>query len=511
MAKDKQLPVRVVSIPVAEVLSENFGSKKEFYESLRRSLSLARRMSNAAATDCLRQDDLIEQKSKAPYTYPAIKHLAPAGQATVAAAISRNVSSHHARNRYLIVEGKRASQSFRHIPWPLLRSQRFSVEDRGEFLVAKIRLADGFWAVRLRGGSNYRDQIKAIRNAIADNSIRDSSIRVDQKGRAILSVACRIPVRSDANLSGTMCVDSHRDSLLYLSFDRSAVPFVVNADEAKQWKAEARRRCRRLKQDKKSGCDRRRINAEMCRISSKMQNRMNTLCHQAASQVVKKARVKRIATIQLDFTIKSYASEFPWYALAQKIKEKAEIEGIEVRDVTEKVVKADVNKPHIYFKLAPISGRIKIGRTAQIDGKRHSNSQHTVSPEHLVIIAVWACDEKDLVRLEKRFHAMFSQYRNRAGISPNRLGTENGEWFLREPVLDWLRERRLFGNAGNLSEIKQVMEVPRGTLHEGHLRADGECSLIEHFNGCSQNAVKGEDFVEQSTTALAVTDFANGS
>ena len=54
---------------------------------------------------------------------------------------------------------------------------------------------------------------------------------------------------------------------------------------------------------------------------------------------------------------------------------------------------------------------------------------------------------KKLRSMEKHYHAMFQDHR------------VTGEWFLAEPILAWLREMGWLGNAGNLSQITQVLDM----------------------------------------------------
>ncbi len=289
-----------------------------------------------------------------------------------------------------------------------------------------------------------------------------------------------------------MNVWSSKDSLLVGTFSRSDVPFVVNADEIKRLRGECNRRQQRLRQDRKSGCNRRRIREEMNAISGKMTRRLNAVCHQAAACVVEKARRMKVATIALDLTVKSYIDSFPWFDLTQKIKEKAELLGIDVMVTTLDNVEPDVDKPHVYFKLSPTTNRIKIGLTGMTGGKRHGSE--TDSPEELIILAVDNKPKTKLRAREKHFHALFQEHRVK------------GEWFHAEPVIAWLREAGWFGNTGNLSQIAQVLDVSRDASTDGLLKADSERPLGYGVEWCSQNADNTQGYAENSQPALAVAD-----
>ena len=79
------------------------------------------------------------------------------------------------------------------------------------------------------------------------------------------------------------------------------------------------------------------------------------------------------------------------------------------------------------------------------------------------------------------------------------------EWFSAEPVLAWLREVEWLGNAGNLSQIAQVLDVSDDTLLGGHLKANSECQAQSTMAGCSHKAVKKRGYVDANQPALAVS------
>lgn len=474
---------RTIKISIAEIIDG--GSKSDFYRDLRSTLDVARNAANLAVTECLRQDVNHEAKKlEKLYTYPAVSQLFP-GSCQIAANICRSVEKAYLADRWQILRGIRAVRSHKSVPWPLLHNKSSNTIDLidGESITARIKLLGGWWTVKLAGGSNNRTQIQGLKKAIQSNSYGDSKIWIDHKHKAILGVACRVPIIERRELAGSITVASGRDSLLIVTFDRSDIPFVVNCDEAKRWKAESNRRYQRLRQDRKSDANRKKIRDEINAIAVKQNNRMKTLCHEVASRVVNKAIRADVAEVKLDLTIKSYIDSFPWFDLAAKIKYKAESAGIRVVDATLVSDQQDDKQPHVYFKLSPVINRIKIGRTSRSDGGRHGTE--TDAPEKLIILAVDNQPKNKLVSKEKHYHAMFAEYR------------VIGEWFQSEPILAWLREVGWLGNAGNLSQIMQVA---------GDLNANREwCSdlIAEH---CSHNAVKKARIADANRPALAVME-----
>lgn len=481
--------MKTITIAVAEVLEG--GTKSEFYSELRKSLDLSVRLSNLCVTECARQDDLSKEKAPKLYTYQALKKLGLLkGVANAASSISRLVEKHYTQDRWMMIRGKRSLRSYRSQPWPLLHNKSISqlkIEDTGECLTARIKVGEGWWTVKLAGGEGYRRQVGCIRNAINQGRYGDSKIWINHKGVAIIGVSCDMPNIERKELSGSMSVSSSRESLLVATLEQSDVPFVINADIVHQWKSEANKRYQRLRQDRKSDANRRRIRREMNALSQKTNNRMKTLCHEVAARIVNKAIRSGVAEIKLDLTIKSYSRLFPWYDLAGKIKYKAESAGIKVVDATQTTSDPDTEKPHVYFKLAPIAGRVKIGMTGREDGGRHKGN--TDSPEDLVILAVDNQPKTKLRSREKHFHALFQEHRL------------VGEWFQSEPILAWLREVEWLGNAGNLSQIAQVLEVSQDTSSGGHLWANSERRSDVIAGRCSHKADKKRGYVDENQPA----------
>lgn len=226
---------------------------------------------------------------------------------------------------------------------------------------------------------------------------------------------------------------------------------MINGDIARQWEAEHNKKQQRLRQDRKTGAKRRRVRESMNALSAKAQRRKSTLIHEAAARVVQFAKRRRLAKVEYDGTIKSFVRSFPWFELAEKIKYKCEDAGIAFVDVTQTVAEPDAQKPHIYFALGTITGRVKIGKTTRAFSDR-KNDDKSFRSEPIVLLAVDNQPKTKLTKKEKHWHAVFAEHR----VKDEDTGDE---WFHGEPVIDWLREAEWIGNAGNLSQIAQFLDV----------------------------------------------------
>ena len=464
---------RTIAISVAEVISG--GTKQEFYEDVRKSLDLSRQAANRTVSVCMQQDETLWSGGKAPklYAYPVIASEFP-GVASVAANITNTVTQQYRRDRWEIQKGRRSAPTFRSFPWPLLNNKSDSmvhVTDAGEYLACRIKLLSGWWVVRLAGGSSHRDQIAGLRNALSfantavgskpargtdainqvvTGGISDSKLWQDRRGVAVLGISVRLPDPIGRAVEGDLVVKSAVDALLIASRERDTVPFTINADHVRQWQSHREYQKTRLMQDRKSGASRSSIKVKMTEISMKHIRRMDSFTHEVSSQIVQHAVRRKVQRVVLDLTVKSYMPSFPWFQLSSKIKYKCEDNGIEFVDASLKIAQPDIDSPHVYFAFSPTCSRVKIGKTAR-SGMDRIREMNTGSPEDLILLAVDNQSKATLVKKEKHHHAYFSASRDKRANAT--------EWFIAEPVIRWLREVGWLGNAGNLSQILQHLEV----------------------------------------------------
>lgn len=436
------MPNRVIALPVAEVIEG--GTKSEFYAQLRELLDACRRAANKAVAMCLAADVDLMTGGKCPklYTYPIIASAFP-GISIVAATIGRAVEAKYRQERWGVYRGNHVT-TYKSFPLPILHNSsshtmRLDISD--QFITVSIKLKT-WWKVRLAGGSSHRELIAGVRSAV---KVGDSKMRIDRKNKAILCLSCDMPVKETKDKRGVLNVLSARDALLVATKERSETPFIITGDVLKGIVVQREKECQRLSCDRKSGAKRSVVKALQDRNSSKWKRRMKSFLHEVSAHIVAHAKRRNVQCLQLDLTVKAFVQPFPWSELASMIKYKCEGAGIEFRNSTQQVTEPDVLKPHVYFKFSPSTARVKIGRTSRDDGRRHG--AETDSPEDLVILAVDNQPRTKLVQREKHFHSQFANVR------------EKGEWFQSGPVVQWLRDVGWLGNAGNISQIAQVLDV----------------------------------------------------
>jgi hypothetical protein len=457
--------VKTICVAVAECVSH---TKNEFYMELRKSLDLCVKAANLSVSHCIKQDDLSMDKPPKIYTYPAISGLC-SGVAFVASSISRATEATYRQDRWQVRHGKRSVRSYRSMPWPILHNKSCKtmvIRDNGEYIEVTLKLLNGQYTVRLAGGSNYRDQLRGLRQAMNCGGIGDSKIWTDRKGKAIIGFCVKLPnIQKERN--GEAVIVSGLDYLASMSMPRQNIPFVVNGDDIKQWKEESTRRNQQWRQARKQGVNKHRLRQQSSAFADKMNRRLKSKTHEMACQLVSKADRMNIKTIRLDLTIKSFAPSFPWYDFASKIKHKAAMFGIEVIEQTQSVAEPDCENPHIYFAYDPHSHRVKIGKTK--GGKGRLESYWTSNPDW-VLLAVDNQSQSKLGQKEKYYHSMFDAHRV---VGRDKIGNE---LFAADPVIAWLRAVQWLGNAGNLSQIMQILDVSDDASRVGHLKADSKYS-----------------------------------
>lgn len=485
--------MRTICMRVAEVIDG--GTKSEFYADLRRSLDICVRIANIAITECARQDDWTKERPPKIYTYPSLRSsIELPGTSHLVASICRATEKTYKQDRWQVIRGKRSLRSFRSQPLPLLHNastKTMHIEMDGERITARIKLAGGWWVVKLASGSNYRDQIAGLRSA---KKIGDSKIWIDRKHSAIIGISADVDRVVERKMSGTMYVVSTLDRLAVATTARSDIPFAINGSSLREANIAADRRMGRLRQDRKQGVDRRKIAEQMNQLSSKRSRRMASFLHEASAAIVSRAVRAGVSQLHLDLTIKSYMPHFPWFDFATKIAYKCEDAGIEFVSATQTVADPQIEKPHVYFKFSPSTNRIKIGQTTT--KKRHGSE--TDSPEDLIILAIDNQPKNKLISREKHYHSMFQDHRA--------ANKNNREWFDADPVLKWLRAVGWLGNAGNLSQIAQFLDVTQFASSAGHLTADSELPSDGESGGCSHNAEKTLGYAELDRPAPTVTN-----
>ena len=451
------MPVRTTTLKVAEIIEG--GTKGEFYKDLRKACNLARRVANLSITevaiaDKLGVDAAVGEKVN---VYQKVSHLNDGGCARQISSIVRNASGMYFKKRKDIRSGAASVPSIKRQGWPLLHNKSnktMEIELGKQEIFADMSILGRKWRVKFANGKNWRRSHRAVRNSL---KFGDSRVRLNKDGIAMVDVACHVEERDyGLDPSIEMKVSSSTESLAIATSDSLRSPYVITGDDFLQRKAKTQKKYQRLRQDKKPGSQRRQIAKEMLKLAAKERDWTKNYTHVASRSIINKAISTGCGKLTIDFTIKSAAKSFPWHELTAQIKHKAEISGIAVADITIESKEPNLDCSHIYFKYSPLADLVKIGMT-EVGKGRHEGVPTDSPDENLTILAIQNTAKSKLREQEKFFHAYFSEHR------------KHGEWFNSSPVLQWLREAGWLGNAGNLSQILQVLPESKDNGSEGHL------------------------------------------
>lgn len=458
------IPIRTLRVPVAEVVGP--GSKAGFYSDLRKSVDVSTAaanycMSRLFATDTHGVKFRASSEDNLPPPPKLNLYQEIAGQfplaCNAAASMTRELAAKYNRMRWDIILGKVALPSFRRFPF-MLPASGLQLEDTGEALQLSLQLIGGRWLVVPRQGSNYRWAISLLRKCLDPESgceLRGSEIALQRKSGvdiATLFLAVAIPPR-DRDLRGVLNVSSTRDCLLAISLPHQNKPWQVTGDYLIQKKEEAKRRRKRIWRDCKAGMSRKIAEDRSNRLSRKMANVTRNECHKAASLVIRKALRSKCKGIRLDTTIRSYYREFPWHELETLIAQKARREGLEFCKVDLPLKAPEIEGcPLVYFAMELAddgrpTGFCKIGKSTNWL-QREKQLTAGVSLQ-FVLLAADCRAKSSLSKREKYWHALFQDHRLES----------KEETFRLNPVLNYLREVDCLGNAGNLSQISQHIDV----------------------------------------------------
>jgi len=348
--------LRAVTIPVVGPVD---GTWEELRKALKTCFSGATRLSNWAVTelakaDVVRTPDMDAlPKPNIPYLYPGAREIAPEVDSGSVVAILHAVQGRWMRRRYNVVWlGKESLPNYRYpTPYPV-RSQdwRAIQGNDGEALVG-VRLAGRRWTLRLRGGQQFRRQLQSHRLLCQGAAVAAELSLYEQRAnggdhrngtqgrdsggqrkysRLMCKMVLWLPRSPQRDLSGTLYARTDTDSLLIALNAKEERVWIHHADHLRRWTAEHTRRLNRWSDDQKA--EQRPTASYQSRREAtvrKYRRRLDSVCHEAAAQLVSYARRRRFAVLRYDDSEQAYCCRFPWEKLRRLIAEKADAAGIE--------------------------------------------------------------------------------------------------------------------------------------------------------------------------------------
>ncbi len=219
----------------------------------------------------------------------------------------------------------------------------------GEALVT-VSLPLGKFTLRLRGGHDFRRQLKAFGECVAGSAVAGELAMIRQRANAgdhrnggaaryaggakfatrLMCKMCMwLPREAARESSGTLFLARADDALLVAVNAKNDRLWSIHGDHVRRWMAEHRVKLQHWADDQKR--EQRPVASFASRreaASLKYRRRMDSATHEFAAQVVGYARRFRFAAIQWVETGGGFAPQFPWHDFLGKLAQKADAAGI---------------------------------------------------------------------------------------------------------------------------------------------------------------------------------------
>lgn len=332
--------IRALIFPVAEPLS---GTWKELESDLRRMWAQTTAAANWMMTQCYARDvrrtpDIDRMPSMTRlYLYPEARGLFPELPPQSVASLQQAVLRNYRAMRYKVVWTCAASLPTMRYPQPFpVHNQSWSFHfDEGNRPIVNLRLGEGRWELRLKGGPRYRRQLAGLRKMAVPGEL---SIGKWHDGTIWCKLVGWLAQRRQQKTEGTLCVRTGQDCLLMALDEKGSRLWVENCDQLPRWIAEYRSKLHRLSEDRK---------AEQLPVPSfaahwdtlvrKQQHRMKSVVQESAAHLANFAGRRRYAVVEYDDS-ERWLKEFPYSILENRIRTDVEERGIQFV----KVVRAPV-------------------------------------------------------------------------------------------------------------------------------------------------------------------------
>jgi hypothetical protein len=344
--------LRSIALPVVEPVGEDWAA---FREALKDGWTEATAAANWMMTELYARDVRRHGEEKMPrmtrvYLYPEARLRFPGLASQTVATIENHMQAAYRAARYEVVWTCAASLPVYRYPLPLpVHNQSWEATTIADRPVARVRLGDRWWKLRLKGGPRLKRQTEAYRQIVSGEAVRGElalyRIRAhngkltgrpngDQqvKYTVICKMVAWLPrARSSGphQPGGSLRVSTAGDVLLAALNARDEHVWRYHGDHLTRWIAEHRRRLARFADDQKAEhrptppfADRR------TSATVKYRNRMSSAIREIAAQVVGYATRRGFFALEYDDSITGFAPEFPYAALREQILSKCEAAGL---------------------------------------------------------------------------------------------------------------------------------------------------------------------------------------
>lgn len=344
--------LRAITIPVKGPVN---GEWPELRESLKAAWADTTALSNFLITEYyardIRRAPEMEKMPPMPkiYLYPEARVRFPDLASNSVVAVDHAISGKYRSKRYPILwTGSESLPSFRYpVPYPM-HNAGWKAKVSDEVPTVSVRIHGHRWELALRGGHQFRRQLKAFKEIAEGKAIqgelalfrkrastgdhRNGIVDRDNGGQRMATrIMCKMvawfPREKTKKAAGILIVTRAPDALLVALNAKNNRLWTINADHVLRRMAEHRTKLQRWREDQKFE---RRASCQSVRDTActKYRNRIDTACHQFSAQIVNYAKRNRFAEIRFVDTASTYAAGFPWHTLTSMLEYKANAAGI---------------------------------------------------------------------------------------------------------------------------------------------------------------------------------------
>jgi hypothetical protein len=336
----KRYLLRAVSMPVAEPVSCSWEDLRGYLKVLWRQTTQA---SNWIMSQLYVRDVAMaarrEGVEKIPgmervYLYPELRKLYPdLPPQTVASLEQACQKKYRSIRRALHWTCAESLPTFRY-PTPVpIHNQSWSVRIEQDKPIVRVRLApgdEGAVEVRLKSGSQFHRQYKAIRQLARGEAIGGEAALYQRGNRLMLKLVAWLPRDEPReSLPDVLRVVTQKECLLAAINAKDETLWRYNADHLRRWAAEHRQQLQRWAEDQKY--EQRPVPSFAGRRAAaarKYRDRMDSATQEIAAQLAAYASRRRFAAVRYDDNERGYLDGFPWYRLRALIAQQVQARGM---------------------------------------------------------------------------------------------------------------------------------------------------------------------------------------
>jgi hypothetical protein len=331
----KRYLLRAVSVPVASPVNCSW---EELRTDLKQGWRETTRASNWIMTELYARDVRRGESGKMPalvrlYLYPELRREFPTLPPQTIASLEQSLTKKYRAARYAVIWTRSASLPSYRYPTPLpIHNQSWSIRLEDDKPILRMRLGESSRELRLKTGSQFHRQYRAIRLLARGEAIAGEAA-IYQSGKSLMVKLVAWLPREESSPSSkpsTLRLRTTEHSLLVAVNLRDEALWTYNADHLRRWSAEHRKQLQRWSEDRKY--EQRPVANFAQRLeaaAAKYRNRMNSATHEIAAQLAAYAARRHFTAVSYDDTEQGYLEGFPWFRLRALIQEKLEARGLQ--------------------------------------------------------------------------------------------------------------------------------------------------------------------------------------